>query len=63
MKIYGGVEAQLHAFLNFVIRCGWVVSFTPSKEPPDTKWIGVQEGLIANMDTNCFYPLQLRVHL
>jgi len=43
MKTYGGVELQLHAFLNFALDGGeWSASrpgrFTPEEKAPGTRW-------------------------
>jgi hypothetical protein len=45
MKMYGGVEVQIHVFLNSALVGGeWSVSrrgrFTQGEEAPGTHWIG-----------------------
>jgi len=66
MKMYGGVEVQLHAFLTPAVGGGkWLVlrpgtTPTPTKEPPCTHWIGgwvgTRVGLGAVVKRKNHYP-------
>jgi hypothetical protein len=45
MKAYGGVDVEIHIFLNLALAGGdWSASrpgrFTPGEQTPDTHWIG-----------------------
>jgi hypothetical protein len=56
MKMYWGVEVQLHAFLSSVLYGGeWSASrpgrFTPRERAPCTHWIGGWVGSRAVLDT------------
>jgi hypothetical protein len=55
MKMYGGAEIQLHAFLTSALDGSeWSASrigrFTPGKEAPGTQWLGGWVGPRAGLD-------------